>query len=185
MWPTEILMASPDFFSIEYAINSHMMDSSGNLKKVDQGKAIYQWMILKDTLSDLGMTVHTMETLENFPDMVFCANTFLPFKKNGKKAAIMSHMAHTERQGEVAHTREWLNTKGFLTIEAPHHKMEGMGDFLWNYEAHKIFAGYGFRTEAKAIDEVEKILEQPIHRLKLVNPLFYHLDTCLMILDAH
>lgn len=185
MWPTEILMVSPDYFSIDYSINPHMVDESGQLKKVDPAKGLQQWMHLKETFERLGLDVHVLEGREHFPDMVFCANTFFPFRKNGHRAALLSHMAFAERQGEVALTREWLLSQDFQVIESPVGHLEGMGDLLWNYESCEIFAGYGFRTKKATLDDVEKIVGQPLHKLQLVDPDFYHLDTCLMILDIH
>jgi N-dimethylarginine dimethylaminohydrolase len=46
-----------------------------------------------------------------------------------------------------------------------------------------ILAGYGFRTDRRAHDEVADTLRMPVVSLELVDPRFYHLDTALAVLD--
>ena len=44
---------------------------------------------------------------------------------------------------------------------------------------NKYFIGFGNRTDVMAKDYIEDILNKEIFNLELVNPYFYHLDTCL------
>ena len=44
-------------------------------------------------------------------------------------------------------------------------------------------AGYGFRTDRRAHDEVADHVGMPVISLELVDPRFYHLDTALAVLD--
>ena len=44
-------------------------------------------------------------------------------------------------------------------------------------------AGYGFRTDRRAHDEIAAIVGMPVVSLELVDPRFYHLDTALAVLD--
>ena len=46
-----------------------------------------------------------------------------------------------------------------------------------------MLAGYGFRTDRRAHDEVAAIVGMPVVSLELVDPRFYHLDTALAVLD--
>ena len=46
-----------------------------------------------------------------------------------------------------------------------------------------ILAGYGFRTDRRAHDEVAATVAMPVVSLELVDPRFYHLDTALAVLD--
>src|SRR5690606_7516011 len=48
----------------------------------------------------------------------------------------------------------------------------------------RILAGYGFRTSKELLNEVEEIVRVPLVRLELKNPLFYHLDTCLVVINS-
>jgi hypothetical protein len=61
---------------------------------------------------------------------------------------------------------------------------EGCGDTLINYDTGEVFGGFGFRTDERAYQQLENLIRKPIYRLKLVNPEFYHLDTCLALINA-
>lgn len=47
----------------------------------------------------------------------------------------------------------------------------------------KVLAGFGFRTDRRAHDEIAAALRMPVISLELVDPRFYHLDTALAVLD--
>jgi N-dimethylarginine dimethylaminohydrolase len=63
------------------------------------------------------------------------------------------------------------------------HVNEGQGDLLMVGEM--VLAGYGFRTDLRAHDEISAALGVPVVSLELVDPRFYHLDTALAVLDDH
>lgn len=182
-WPKSILTVSPVGFRVEYAINPFMRDATGRLKVVDSKIAKAQWEKLGQTYRDLGLQVEALEGHAEFPDMVFCANPFFPFvDRDGKKSVMLSRMKAKERQGEIPYFRQWAEGKGFRIYESPAACFEGCGDAIWNYETHEIYGGYGARTEAAAYDELEHVTGRPVHRLKICDPQFYHLDTCFAIL---
>lgn len=184
MWPRSILMVSPKGFRVDYAINPYMVDSAGRLQQVDQEKAMAQWGKVKSIYQRLGLEVEVLEGDPNCPDMVFCANQCFPFvEANGQKSIILSRMRSMERQGEIRHFRRWAASKGYKIYEATDFEFEGCGDAVWNFDANEIYGGYGFRTDVRAYDFIEKIVGRPVHRLRLCDPNFYHLDTCLSILN--
>lgn len=47
----------------------------------------------------------------------------------------------------------------------------------------RVLAGSGFRTDRRSHIEVQEIFGRPVVSLTLVDPLFYHLDTALAVLD--
>ena len=62
-----------------------------------------------------------------------------------------------------------------------------MGDLICRKNrdgSRTYFGGYGFRTEARALEAVEGLIATPIHKLQLIDERFYHLDTCLCILNS-
>jgi len=183
-WPTKALMAHPDSFDVEYAINPHMLDSEGKLNKVDKNEAVKQWEVLKETFEKLHMAVDVLPAVLALPDMVFTANQTLPFLKNEKTQIVLSQMNSEKRQDEVKYFSEWAN-KNNMEVYTYKTKgsFEGMGDALWNYETNEIYGGSGFRTSDAVYDEIEEIIENKIHRLKLVSEDFYHLDTCMAIVN--
>lgn len=183
-WPKNILMVSPVGFEVSYAINPHMLDAEGNLNEVNKGLALEQWSTLKKTFESVGIKTHIIEGPKNLPDMVFTANQTLPFFKGGKTQVVLSKMNSTQRQPEVQFFKDWALKNNIETYNLNTDKtFEGMGDALWNYDTEELFGGYGFRTGLEVYNELEKLIEVPIHRLKLISEDFYHLDTCLAIIS--
>ena len=60
---------------------------------------------------------------------------------------------------------------------------EGGGDSLWHPGRHFLWAGYGQRSQRAAHQGLSRTLRVPMALLRLVDPVFYHLDTCLALLD--
>lgn len=178
-------MVTPEHYDIEYVINPHMVDENGELNKVNRELAQTQWQTLKEAFTQLGMEVVTMTGATDLPDMVFCANQTFPFLKNGKMHWILSHMKSVKRQPEVPHFKEWAETRGIPTIDGFESNFEGMGDALWNYESGDVYGGYGFRTAPSVYAELEKFIGQKIVTFELHDERFYHLDTCLAILNKN
>jgi N-dimethylarginine dimethylaminohydrolase len=75
---------------------------------------------------------------------------------------------------------EWMAFHGHEPLYT-RHLNEGQGDLL--VVGSIILAGYGFRTERHAHDEIANAVRMPIVSLELVDPRFYHLDTALAVLD--
>jgi N-dimethylarginine dimethylaminohydrolase len=166
------LMTSPEFFAVDYVINPWMDTST----PVDSRRALSQWEQLRQTYLSLGHTVELIEPIIGLPDMVYAANGGTVI--NG--TAVVARFAHEERAGEAVAYAEWMARNGY----EPHqtrHVNEGQGDFL--AVGSVILAGYGFRTDRRAHDEVAGHVGMPIVSLELVDPRFYHLDTALAVLD--
>jgi N-dimethylarginine dimethylaminohydrolase len=165
-------MTAPTFFAVDYAINPWMDTSTS----VDTHVAMNQWENLRQTYKELGHTVELVEPIAGLPDMVYAANGGLIV--NGK--AVVARFAYPQRSGESAAYAEWMSRHGFDPAETRHIN-EGQGDLL--VVGSIVLAGYGFRTERRAHDEVAAIVGMPVVSLELVDPRFYHLDTALAVLD--
>ena len=179
----KLLMVTPNSFRVSYAINPHMVDSSGNLNQVDSEEALRQWGALKLQFEAIGLEVDTLEGHEDYPDMVFCANQCLPALIDDHLHIVLSNMANEERRPEVAVFKEWASRCGLPVISLNAQPFEGCGDVIQNLWTGDFFGGYGFRTEKSVYTELESVLKKPILKLRLVNDSFYHLDTCLSILN--
>ena len=59
-----------------------------------------------------------------------------------------------------------------------------MGDALWLPGHRLIVGGHGFRTDVRVYERLSSMLDVPVVAVRLVDERFYHLDTCLSILDA-
>ena len=170
-----VLMCRPDHFGIEYEINPWMHVAV----KVDHELATAQWDALYRTYVDLGVEIELAAPVAGLPDMVFTANAAVLWDNR----AVLSNFHHPERQGEEVHWRRELERLGFDVHELPRSlSFEGAGDAL--FVGDRLFCGYGFRTDREAHHPVARILEVDVVSLELVDPRFYHLDTCFCPLDA-
>jgi N-dimethylarginine dimethylaminohydrolase len=61
---------------------------------------------------------------------------------------------------------------------------EGAGDALWDSTRQLFWTGYGQRSSADAAAFVSRIFGVETRALRLVDPRFYHLDTCLCVLPG-
>ena len=182
-----VLLADPAEFDTLYAINPHMLDAAGALKRVDRERARGQWLALRGTLEELGLEVHVAPPLGGHPDLVFCANQALPVPgalfADGRPRAVPSRMAHAERRGEVPHVMAALEALGFVGMPLEREaRLEGMGDGLWHPGRRFLWAGCGPRSEAAAWEELAERVDLGVALLELVEPDFYHLDTCFALL---
>lgn len=185
--PNRIAMADPACFDVESALNPHMLDAAGKLKRVDRTRAREQWLELKGVFERLGFAVDVIEPLAGEPDLVFCANQALPLPRgvarDGRARLVPSHMAHPQRRGEVEHVTNALAQQGYVVEPlTTRERIEGMGDGLWHVGRRLLWAGCGPRSSAVAWSELGERYRLPVVLLELVARDFYHLDTCLALL---
>jgi N-dimethylarginine dimethylaminohydrolase len=90
---------------------------------------------------------------------------------------LLSNFRHKERAGESPWNESWFSHHGYEAARIPGHlSFEGEGDAL---QCGKLWiCGYGFRTDKKAHRWVEDWARDPVVSVHLVDPHFYHLDTC-------
>ena len=182
--PSKILMVKPSHYDVEYVINPHMTNQIG---EVDRIQALNEWNYLLDGYRELGFDVEAIPGEKGLPDMVFCANQSLPFiDEDGSKKAVMSIMHTEQRAGEVTHVEKWLKSRGYETLRLNPDEIdsfEGMGDSLWHFKRRLLWGGYGFRSSLKAQERVSELLDTPVVALELIDDRFYHLDTCMCVLN--
>ena len=172
--PRHYLMCRPTYFAVEYAINPWMDPAAG----VDRARAIQQWEDLRDVYRSLGHRVSEIAPIEGLPDMVFAANGALVV--DGRVYG--ARFASAERTPEGPAYLDWFRKAGYTETLEPKHVNEGEGDFITLDDV--VLAATGFRTEAAAHQEAERLLGRPVVTLQLVDPRFYHLDTALFALSG-
>ncbi len=185
MNPDKILMCRPEYFEVNYSGNEFM---KGNINNVDSAKALAQWNALKDVYLSLGYEVVLIEPVKDLVDMVFTANQSLPFlDASGKKKVLLSKMKNEQRKEEVKYFRDFYLKRNYEVIELPDEirYFESMGDCVIDYKRNILFGGYGFRTDEKTYDTIANYTDFKIVKLKLINPVLYHLDTCFSILNSN
>ncbi len=163
------LMCPPTYFDVDYVINPWMQ---GNLHQTSRELAVAQWTRLYDEVR-CHAEVRLIEPRPALPDMVFTANAGLVHEG----LVLVSHFRCPERRGEERFFREWFTSEGFAVEQGVRETpFEGEGDAL--ALGNLLCLGYGFRTEAAAAGMLERAFECEVLPLRLVDPRFYHLDTC-------
>ena len=171
-----LLLCPPDFYEVRYEINPWM----NRLTAVDAGEARVQWRRLVEVLESLEVRVELLKPSPGLPDMVFTANAGL---LHGRRF-FSSRFRHPERQGETPFYEDWFARQGCEVLHPPEGiDFEGEGDALWLGDT--LVCGHGFRTDPRAHEWLGQTLGCDTLNLELVNPHFYHLDTCFCPLDAH
>jgi N-dimethylarginine dimethylaminohydrolase len=164
-----ILMCPPDYYGIEYEINPWMSRSRG--AQVERARA--QWRQLYETLLGLKVRVDLLTPVQGLPDLVFTANAGLMFKDRFFSA----RFRHPERARESPVNEKWFAAEGFKVEQFPEGCFhEGAGDALFCGEV--LFAGYRIRSDVHGHLWVGTQIGKRVLPVELINPFFYHLDTC-------
>jgi N-dimethylarginine dimethylaminohydrolase len=164
-----ILMCPPDHYGIEYEINPWMNPD----RQADHPTAVAQWNGLREQIELAGARVSLLEPVNGLPDLVFTANAAMIFRTR----AIISHFRHSQRQGEEPLNRRWLTQRGFEVVDPPaNFSFEGAGDALFCGDT--LYAGYRMRSDVAGHQAIGKMLGVRVIPVELVDPRYYHLDTC-------
>jgi len=165
-------MCPPDHFEVAYVINPWM---EGHRANTDGALAYKQWNDLRAIIEQYA-NVLLEPPQRRLPDMVFTANAGLVL---GKKV-IVSRFRSAERQGEEPHNHAWFAENGFEILDWPQDLFfEGAGDALFDRGQELLWAGHGFRSDAAVPALLQERLNYKTAALNLIDPRFYHLDTCL------
>jgi N-dimethylarginine dimethylaminohydrolase len=132
-----------------YGIEYEINPWMSRARGVEAALAKKQWEQLHATLSRLDCKVHVIAPQPGLPDMVFTANAGLTVGRE----FMPSNFRHKERAGEQPFFAKWMQQHGYEVHWLPENLyFEGEGDALFGRDV--LFCGY------------------------LVDPRFYHLDTC-------
>jgi N-dimethylarginine dimethylaminohydrolase len=174
---TDLLMCPPKLYDVTYVINPWM---DGNIHASSQARAAEQWQRLYEAVSKLAV-VHLVEPQPGSPDMVFTANAGL--ERNG--TVVISSFFHPERQSEEQHFREWFRKSGYAIRDIPRSTaFEGEGDALFSTDGKRLWAGYGPRSLPSSQHALRAAWNIEVTPLHLIDPRFYHLDTCFAPLEG-
>jgi N-dimethylarginine dimethylaminohydrolase len=171
------LMCPPKLYDVNYVINPWM---AGNVHASSRTRAAEQWQCLYEAVRTIA-DVQLVEPQPGSPDMVFTANAGL--ERNG--TVTISSFFHPERQGEEPHFRRWFSEAGYTVLDTPRSTpFEGEGDALFSTDGTRLWVGYGPRTVASSHQTLRKVWNVEVVSLHLIDPRFYHLDTCFAPLDG-
>jgi N-dimethylarginine dimethylaminohydrolase len=164
-----ILMCPPDFYGIEYEINPWM----SRQKQADREQAVRQWTDLRAALDQAGAKTLLLAAVPGLPDLVFTANAALVFRDQ----AVLARFRYPQRQAEESHDEAWLAAAGFTVHHLPSGVFfEGAGDALFCGDT--LFAGYRIRSDVRGHQQIGAMFGCRVIPLELIDPYYYHLDTC-------
>jgi len=168
----DILMCKPSYYTVAYSINPWMNDAGGGKPNLDL--AMQQWEKLHAAIANIA-GVRLVEPHSEVPDMVFTANAGLIYENH----VVVSRFRFPERQPEEQYFEDWFRDKGFdVTLLPDECYFEGEGDARFDRVEHVLWAGYGFRTSLETHEFLKDLLQIDVISLHLIDPRFYHLDTC-------
>jgi N-dimethylarginine dimethylaminohydrolase len=162
------LLCPPDHYRVDYAINPWM----GGI--VDSKLALLEWLALEDAIIRSGAEVAVIDPHPDLPDMVFAANAGC-VKDNH---VVISNFKYVERRPEADEYARWFDENGFVVHRLPERlEFEGCGDA--EFIDDLLIGGHGFRSDLLALEITAGVLQAvDLVPLRLVDPRFYHLDTC-------
>jgi N-dimethylarginine dimethylaminohydrolase len=179
-------MCPPAYFTVRDVKNPFMRADAA----VDRGLAEQQWAALRDAFASVGIEPLTIDPVDDLEDMVFTANqVFVGSGAVHRRFVVPSQMRHASRRREVPHFVEWFRRRDYDVVDAAlgDEYLEGHGDLLQHPERTIVWAGYGFRSSREGVRRFAKAMQPEgitIEPLELVDPVFYHLDTCFAPLSA-
>jgi N-dimethylarginine dimethylaminohydrolase len=198
-----ILMCPPDFYGIDYEINAWM----DRTRQADRDLAVRQWHDLYRLLQESGAAISLLPPVAGLPDLVFTANAamvyqdtailshFRPRQRQPEEPCdekwFSEHGFQVRRLGACEKTgtgsepmRQSSREKASSEVPVPIFSQapgadvffEGAGDALFCGDT--LLAGYRIRSDIRGHQEIGAMLDCRVIPLELVNPRFYHLDTC-------
>lgn len=168
-------LAKPTHFQIKYSINPWMSTKN----QVDIKEAQSQWDNLLQIYKKIGVQVEVFEPADGWPDSVFVGDSIFLYGKH----AIASRFRYPERAGEVEPLVETFKSRGYEIHTVPDGLFfEGNGEAVaWN---DLVIAGYGVRSDRKALDFMADTLGVQVVPIRVMPPHF-HVDTTICPLDDH
>ena len=167
------LMCPPEWYGVAYVHNPWM---AGNVHRSSRDLAFAQWKSLYNLLRGVA-DVRLLHPEQDCPDMVFLGHGALI----GSGIAAMASFTHVERRPETTYLAPLAHWARLPALGHPpggwfrggrrrRHSRARDGSVLW--------AAHGVRTCRSAHAHVADAWGVPVRSLHLVDPRFYHLDTC-------
>lgn len=174
--PTYV-MCPPEWYGVDYVLNPWM---AGNVHRSSRDLAFAQWKGFHNVLRGVA-DVRLLHPEPGCPDMVYVGHAALVHHG----VAAVSSFHPMERRAESTYIRRWLASQGFLLWETPRETaFEGEGDLCFNDSGTALWAAHGVRTCKAAHRHVADAWHVPVTSLHLIDPRFYHLDTCFTPLSG-
>jgi N-dimethylarginine dimethylaminohydrolase len=182
-----VLICPPDHFTVRDVKNPFMSLD----EPVKRDLAWEQWKAFRAALERCGVETQQIDPIEDLEDMVFAANqVFVARGAAHARFIVPSRMRHASRQREVPYFVRWFRERGYDVLDLAldgNSYFEGNGDAISQPDANHVWAACGVRSSVSGIARFAEAMRAKsidVTPLELVDPMFYHLDTCLAPLGA-
>lgn len=166
------------------------------LEPVNKRKMLEQHKKLEDTVSNMLVFTVNPKPGIHLSDIVFIASAGLYLPRLGEPIVLLPWMKYSQRREELPYLKGIFDTLKIKTIQfpgRPDSPFEGQAEAKWFQGGTKIICGYGYRSTAKTITILHKLLTKiyssygvtPPEMLAVPIKTFdsYHLDLGLLEYD--
>jgi N-dimethylarginine dimethylaminohydrolase len=185
------LLAHPDTFHIT-SIQQHQNPFLDTVKQPNKTRARQQHAALVRALPRAFRSPLIPHTV---PDLIFAANWGLPLPRLPRPTVILASMKYKQRQREEPIVRTILQHRNIICLPPLPTVFEGQAELKWFHGGLKAIQGYGFRSTKAAVPAIHHRLhsiyqsyglsDPEILALKQTDPALYHLDLCILEVDAN
>jgi len=187
----DFLLVNPETFHIT-PFQQRQNPFLDKIQPVNKARAKRQHKALQEALphsfvAQIGEPVH-------LPDIIFAANWALPLPRLPKPTVLLASMKYAQRQREQAVVKEILTQRDIICLPPLSTIFEGQAELKWFHGGLKAIQGYGFRSQRASVPAIHRRfqeiygsygLESPlVLPLKQIDPDLYHLDLCILEVDA-
>lgn len=154
---------------------------------VDKRLARMQWQQIVGHYTALGVEVYFLEPKRELIDQCFTANVAWVCGRR----VYLANFSYRERHLERLVASEWFESHPYVRAQALTVEdtipgdivFEGGGDAT-SIPGGPILVGYGQRSHKRAVHAIRSREVADVVGLRLIDPRFYHLDTCLLVIPA-
>lgn len=175
------LLSAPFGLNSDNPNNIWMQELDEESRKIDNVKAVNQWMDLYEFLAGDGL-VYVLPTTYGLQDQVYTANLgiVLPHTKN--KQYVLANFKSPPRRGEPKAAYKFLKMLGLDIVQAPKY-FEGEADL--KYLRDNVYIGaFGIRTSYEALEWFSKEYDMNVIPFAMEDEYLYHLDCCVFPLST-
>jgi len=173
-------MCQPLYVDTKIANNKWMKELNGKAKEMDKEKFMGEWYNFYKLVASDSLVI-LIPPKKGLQDQVYVnCYAYLPHVKD-RDTIVLSNFTAEGRAGEELVARELFIRLGYRVYSCPF-KFEGFPELKY-LKDNIYFGGYGFRTDPRAYDWMEKQFGMKVIRLKEKDEHLYHLDCTLFVVD--
>lgn len=164
-------------YRLAWSINPFM--ESGGV--VDFSRAEREHRLLVRTLEEIGAEVVEVPFVHGAYDSVFMKDSAVLVDELAGKQALLGLPRFAERQQEQDRRARSLERLGFR-VQQCETRLEG-GDVVVLPRGRGALLGWGPRSALESARALARFLDAEVTPIELVDPAFFHLDMCCVVLD--